>query len=62
MTTRWLCLVFGAEVTGLDLGDNVRCIPGERNANGDLIVTDVEGNVIGAWVITDYVGAFVAAE
>ena len=55
-------LVFGAEVTGLDLGDNVRCIPGERNANGDLIVTDVEGNVIGAWVITDYVGAFVAAE
>ena len=55
-------LVLGAKVEGLDLGENVRCIPGTRNADGDLIVTDLEGNVIGAWVITDYAGAFVAAE
>lgn len=54
-------LVAGATVTGLDLGENVRLISGERNADGDLIVTDTEGNVIGAWVVTDYVGAFVAA-
>ena len=55
-------LVLGAKVEGLDLGENVRCIPGTRNADGDLIVTDLEGNVIGAWVITDYAGTFVAAE
>ena len=54
-------LVAGATVTGLDLGENVRLISGARNADGDLIVTDTEGNVIGAWVVTDYVGAFVAA-
>ena len=26
------------------------------------VETDAEGNVIGAWVVTDYAGAFVAAE
>ena len=53
-------LLCGATVTGLDLGENVRYISGERNSDGDLIVTDADGNEIGAWVITDYSGAYVA--
>lgn len=56
-------IVGGCTLTGLDTeGSEVRYISGARNADGDLIVTDAEGNVIGAWVVTDYAGAFVAAE
>lgn len=62
---QYVYLVDGATVTGLDLGEYVRYISGERNEDGHLIVTDAEGNEIGTWVIseveTKLVGAFVAA-
>lgn len=53
-------LVAGAAVTGLDLGENVRYISGERNDEGNFIVTDGEGNAIGEWDVAT--ASFVAAE
>lgn len=42
-------IVGGCTLTGLDTeGSEVRYISGARNADGDLIVTDAEGNVCGA--------------
>ncbi len=56
-------LVGGVTLEGLDTtGSAVRYIDGTRNASGQLNVKDADGNVVGAWVITDYAGAFVAAE
>ncbi len=56
-------LVAGANVTGLELGANVRYIAGARDAEGKLVVTDKDGNAIGTWNITEdgKSGSFVAA-
>ena len=56
-------LVAGANVTGLELGANVRYIAGARDAEGKLVVTDKDGNAIGTWNIAEggASGAFVAA-
>ena len=56
-------LVAGANVTGLELGANVRYIAGARDAEGKLVVTDKDGNAIGTWNIAEdgKSGSFVAA-
>lgn len=59
-STQYIYMVGGATVTGHTF-NNVRYINGDRNANGNLIVRDADGEVIGAWVITNFAGAFVAA-
>lgn len=55
-------LVAGAQITGLELGANVRYISGARNAEGKLIVTDKDGAELGVWEVTEdgKSGSFVA--
>lgn len=46
-------IVGGAKLEGLDTtGSEVRYISGARNAAGELVVTDAEGNEIGIWKIS----------
>ena len=55
-------LVAGAQITGLELGANVRYISGARNAEGKLVVTDKDGAELGVWEVTEdgKSGSFVA--
>lgn len=55
-------LVAGAQITGLELGANVRYISGARNAEGKLIVTDKDGAELGVWEVAEdgSSGSFVA--
>ncbi len=46
-------LVAGAKVEGLELGENVRYINGERNEDGKLIVTDKDGAELGVWEVAE---------
>ncbi len=61
-TKQVIYLVAGAQITGLELGANVRYISGARNAEGKLIVTDKEGAELGVWEVAEdgSSGSFVA--
>ncbi len=61
-TKQVIYLVAGAQITGLELGANVRYISGKRNDEGKLIVTDKDGAELGVWEVTEdgKSGSFVA--